>query len=61
MWPYSGGCETIRETLAADDILGIETLYPGGVIEPPPPEPDPEPIPDPEPPKPCKKRGRWAC
>lgn len=59
MWPYSGSCETIRETLAADDIVGIETLYPGGVIiTEPPPDPDPVPIPEP---KPCRGRGRRAC
>jgi Matrixin len=27
MWPYSGGCETIRESLDADDISGVRSLY----------------------------------
>lgn len=30
MWPSSGSCETIRETLDPDDINGIQALYPGG-------------------------------
>jgi len=28
MWPYSSYCESTRETLDADDIAGIESLYP---------------------------------
>lgn len=60
MFAFSGWCETIRESLAADDILGIQTIYPGGVIITGPP-PEPEPIPIPDPPKACKKKGRWAC
>jgi len=29
MWPTSGACETIRETLDPDDIAGLTSLYPG--------------------------------
>ena len=29
MWPNSGACETIRETLDPDDIAGLGSLYPG--------------------------------
>jgi len=29
MWPYSNACETTRETLDADDIAGLRSLYPG--------------------------------
>jgi Matrixin len=29
MWPNSGACETIRETLDPDDIAGLTSLYPG--------------------------------
>lgn len=28
MWPYSSYCETVRETLDADDIAGLQSLYP---------------------------------
>ena len=29
MWPYSGACETIRETLDPDDVAGLQSLYGG--------------------------------
>jgi len=29
MWPFSGGCDTSWETLDADDIAGVRSLYPG--------------------------------
>jgi len=29
MWPTSGACETIRETLDPDDVAGLVSLYPG--------------------------------
>lgn len=29
MWPYSGACEIIRETLDADDTAGLRAIYPG--------------------------------
>jgi Matrixin/Fibronectin type III domain len=29
MWPNSGACETIRETLDPDDIAGLQSLYGG--------------------------------
>lgn len=32
MWPYSYGCETTRETLDADDVAGIEALYPSSNV-----------------------------
>jgi hypothetical protein len=35
MWPNSGACETIRETLDADDIAGLGSLYPGSSSPPP--------------------------
>jgi len=46
-------CSSALRSLHADDIAGIEALYP--VIAEPPPDPEPEP------PPPCKKKGRWAC
>jgi Matrixin len=36
MWPNSGTCETIRQTLDVDDMAGVEFLYPpAGSAEPP--------------------------
>ena len=35
MWPTSGACETIRETLDPDDIAGLTSLYPGSSSPPP--------------------------
>lgn len=72
MWPYTSGCETIREDLAADDIAGLLSLYPGGA---PPPPPSAEICGDgidndgdglidegcTSGPPVCKKHGRWAC
>lgn len=34
MWPYSGACETIRETLDPDDVAGLRSLYPGSTSTP---------------------------
>jgi hypothetical protein len=34
MWPNSGACETIRETLDPDDLAGIQSLYPGSLSTP---------------------------
>ncbi len=39
MWPSSGVCETIRETLDPDDIAGLQSLYPGGSPAPTPTAP----------------------
>lgn len=36
MWPTSGACETIRETLDPDDIAGLGSLYPGSSNPAPP-------------------------
>jgi hypothetical protein len=35
MWPNSGTCETIRETLDPDDIAGLASLYSGSSNPPP--------------------------
>ncbi len=39
MWPYSGGCEVIRETLDADDIAGLQSIYHGSTMTSPPSAP----------------------
>ena len=35
MYPYSGICETIRESLDPDDIAGIQSIYPLSTGQPP--------------------------
>jgi len=39
MWPYSVGCEVIRETPDADDIAAIQSLYHGSSTVSPPTAP----------------------
>lgn len=41
MSPSTGYCSQDWRTLAADDVAGIESLYPGGT-----PDPDPDPLPN---------------
>src|SRR4029078_1639629 len=36
MYPSEGGCETSKESLDADDITGIQTIYPLNTGTPPP-------------------------
>ena len=35
MWPQSGACETVRESLDPDDVAGLQSLYPGTSTAPP--------------------------